>query len=322
MLYNYLISLHHSNIIAILREDNGTTIALFIYQWRSHMNKLFYDDTNTLKKYLKDVQCYDVLESNEQLILVAKAQKGDTKARNLLISTNLRFVIEAIKHYKNSTVSFHELISEGNLGLCEAIDKFDVTRQNNFISYAVWWIRYYVIRAIQKYGNLVRIPLNKKREIMEVKKIEQENHIKGENNPKAILKQIKNAMHISEKYVSQLQNLSRYVDSLHKNLEMADENSGTYEDILVDTNAEDPYLFTLRNAEDEVLTYFLENIPAREAEIIKKRYGIAGVPVRSLKQLSIEYKLTKERIRQLESRGICRMKSIAEEMRHSLHDVA
>lgn len=285
------------------------------------MKQSFYDKNDSLNRYLKGISCYDVLEADEQLILISKAQKGDEKARNLLISTNLRFVIEIIKRYTYSGIPVQEIISEGNLGLFEAIDRFDVKRQNNFISYAVWWIRYYAIRAIQRYGTGVRIPVNKKREIMEIKKIEQENYCKGEGNPRVMLKQAKEAMCVSEKYIFQLQSLSRSVDSLHQNIEITHESIGTYEDILEDTNAEDPYVFALRGEEAEVLAYCLKNIPTREAEVIKKRYGIDGVSPCSLQSLSKEYGLTKERIRQLESRGISRMKSIAENM-HLLNDVA
>ncbi len=279
------------------------------------MRQAFYDDKDILSKYLKDVREYDVLEADKQVELVIKAQKGDEKARNLLISTNLRFVMEVIKRYKYSGVSVQELISEGNFGLFEAIERFDVKRQNHFISYAVWWIRYYVIRAIQKYSTGVRIPANKKREIVQIKKLEQENYYKGEMNSSTVLKQIQDTMGVSEKYILQLQNLSRDVDSIDQVVEMGDNGRATYEDILEDSKVEDPYLFALRGEEFEVLLHCLENIPEREAEIIKKRYGINGIRPRSLQDLSEEYGLTKERIRQLEIRGICRMRSIVAKMK-------
>lgn len=275
------------------------------------MKQSFYDDKEIFQRYVQDVRMYDILPPEEQLALVIKAQAGDEEARNLLISSNLRFVMGIIKRYRHGGLSMPELISEGNLGLFRAIEKFDPTRQNNFISYAVWWIRYYVMRAIQQSGNSIRMPANKTRELLQIRKIEEQNHHDNIVDAREATKRVSEAMNMSEQDIVRLKSISRDVSSLNREIDFGDDGKVTNEDILEDAHAENPHDFVLHGEEAEALEYCLAHIPAREADIVKKRYGLGGAKPCSLGELSEAYGLTKERIRQLEIRGIHRMRAIA-----------
>ena len=277
-------------------------------------NKNYHSDRSVFEKYIKDVQKYEVLSPERQKELVVKSQNGDEEARNLLVSSNLRFVMEIVKKYKYCGLTMQELISEGNLGLFEAIEKFDCTRQNNFISYAVWWIRYYITRLIHQSGKGIRVPMNKSRELLQIQKIEMDAQKDGESDKNKTDALVQDALRVSQEYVQTLKNASKGVVSLNQTIDTGNGGTVTEEDLLKDPKAEDPHVFASYTEELKMLEQFLAKIPKREAEVIRKHYGLGGIVPHSLNDLKKEFKLTKERIRQLKIKGIERMRAMVRSM--------
>ena len=129
-----------------------------------------YDDANILSMYLKEINRIPLLTPEEELPLAKRAQKGDEFARKRMIEANLRFVVNVAKKYQNQGMPLIDLINEGNIGLMTALDKFDPDKGYHFISYAVWWIRQSVMKAINEKSRAVRLPLNRTNELLQIQK--------------------------------------------------------------------------------------------------------------------------------------------------------
>jgi RNA polymerase primary sigma factor len=125
-----------------------------------------YDDANILSMYLKEINRIPLLSAEEEFALAKRVQKGDEFARKRMIESNLRFVVNVAKKYQNQGIPLVDLINEGNIGLMTALDKFDPDKGYHFISYAVWWIRQSVMKAINEKSRAVRLPLNRTNELM------------------------------------------------------------------------------------------------------------------------------------------------------------
>lgn len=130
----------------------------------------FLKETISIKKYYKDIKKIEVLSGDEQVNLAIRAKAGDREAFNKLVSTNLRFVVSIAKEYQYSGLSLEDLIEEGNIGLMQAVEKFDETKGFKFISYAVWWIRHSLIKAVHDYSKNIRLPVNRLNSINKIVK--------------------------------------------------------------------------------------------------------------------------------------------------------
>ena len=126
------------------------------------------NDENILAMYLKEINKIPMISHEEEVELAQKAQAGDTVAKNKLVNANLRFVVNVAKKYQNHGLDLTDLISEGNIGLLTAVEKFDVTKGYHFISYAVWWIRQSILKAICEKSRAIRLPLNRANELVQI----------------------------------------------------------------------------------------------------------------------------------------------------------
>lgn len=265
-------------------------------------------NTDDMQVILKEVSQYEVLDNEEQRRLILKAQKGDQRARDTLIMSNMRFVISFVSKYKRAGIPMNELVSEGTLGLIEAVEKFDLKKNNSFVSYAAFWIRHFVERMINQSAKAVRLPMNKVRLLHQLKREEEILRTHGIMDEAECIEQISRSMNISKEQVMQLKELSQEVVSLDQ--QTSDDTSNiTYLDVLTDNNdirIDDQV--EEKNAKD-ILSKFISKLPSREASIIKDRYGIGGETL-SLSAMSKKYGISKERVRQLEMRGIERLKKL------------
>lgn len=245
-----------------------------------------------------------VLSAEKQKELLAKAQEGDIAARNELMMSNIPFVIKIAKQYKRTGANVDELISEGCLGLHKAIEKFDINKQNNYISYAVWWIRYYIARFIQN-NNSIRKPVNKIREINNINRLKtkiKKDHVLRNMNEVRQEKYIANELQLPVKYLKYLMSTRQDVISLDKkssNYQSEEINRPSTIDTVADREPTPEKNYIEKEMKD-FLRYCINSLPRREAEIIKLRYGFNTGKPKSLEQLSEMFNLSKERIRQLE----------------------
>lgn len=261
------------------------------------------EENNNISLYFADAKREKLLTREEEIELTQRLKKGDSQARAKLIRSNLRFVISIAKQYKNSGLLLEDLIGEGNLGLIIATDRFDPDKGYHFISYAVYWIRQSILRAINEKSRLIRLPLNKAMDLVDLERAVHQccyktGHMPDVEDLASILKkepkEIRNIMAMNNEYVSLEKdfNMDGVKDRLVDVVE--DKNSKAVEDILFDKEL------------TEELKIAMEGLSDIEKEIINARYSL-DQEKKTLKEIGENYSFTKERIRQIEKKALKKM---------------
>ncbi len=258
------------------------------------------ENLNFIAVCFKDSQ---VLSQDKQRELVKLAREGSETARDKLIKSNIRFVADIAKNYLRCGLSFQELISEGTFGLFEAINHYNLDKKNNFISYAVWWVRHYIVKAIQQNANTIRLPMNKVRDLIKIEKVRKEYQKHGCEGDE--IKFISQALEVDEKYIKKLMIITKRKYSLDKNIESGtEENIMTLKDIVANEKAEKAEESYDKKIEKQQITYLLTKLNKREADILLERYGFRDGIGKHLGFLSDKHKITKERVRQIEKKAM------------------
>ncbi|NCB02528.1 MAG: RNA polymerase sigma factor RpoD/SigA [Spirochaetia bacterium] len=263
-----------------------------------------FEDENILSMYLKEINRIPLLTRDEENDLARKASSGDAYARNKMVESNLRFVVNVAKKYQNQGIPLIDLINEGNIGLMNAIEKYDVDRGYHFISYAVWWIRQAILKSICEKSRTVRLPLNRANELLQIQKMQRKLLHENGEEPSAL--EIGNELQMDPTLIEDLLAISRDMISLDAPV-YGDPSNSTVGDFVEDNyRSADDILMTkaLKDDINQALTILSE----KERDIIEMRFGLNGAIPMSLKEIGELYNLTKERIRQIEKKAIERMK--------------
>ena len=262
-------------------------------------------DENILTMYLKEINRIPLLTRAEELELAEKAQKGDKVAKNKMINANLRFVVNVAKKYQNHGLDFEDLISEGNIGLITAIDKFDASKGYHFISYAVWWIRQSILKAICEKSRAIRLPLNRANELV---KIEHARKVVGsKKTEQQEYEEIAKMLNMDSNHVREMINISREMISLDADINDSDNSHAKVSDFFEDEVYSRPEEHAIENSMISDIDNVVETLRPNEAKVIRMRYGLNGYKPMSLKEVGEECALTKERIRQIEKHAIVRL---------------
>lgn len=265
----------------------------------------FVQDFSGIKQYYKEIRKIKVLDGDEQIELVKKAKKGDKQAFDSLISTNLRFVVSVAKDYRYSGLSLEDLISEGNLGLMEAVHRFDETKGFKFISYAVWWIRQALIKAVQDHGKNIRMPLNKINSISKIKKA------------KGLLYQKLNREPTDDELLEVLDDVSESdikSFNINGNIEISidepltEDSDYGYQDFLAGDSYEDFEKQVNLNALKNEIGELLKELSQRELVILTMFYGLDGEEPFTLKDIGEKLNLTNERVRQIKEESLRKLR--------------
>ena len=259
------------------------------------------NDNNILAMYLGEINRIKLLTREEEQECARKAAKGNITARNKLINANLRFVVNIAKKYQGQGLPLEDLISEGNIGLINAIERYDVEKGYHFISYAVWWIRQAILKAICEKSRMIRLPLNRVNELVQIEKARyfvQE----GESE----IKEVARLLDMDPGHVEDLLSISRDMVSLENPL-YDDKDSSTLGDHVEAAKYRSPDADAIDSALQTDIEALLDNLDKKEADIIRYRYGLGNRIPLSLKEIGDRYNLTKERIRQIEKSAIKRL---------------
>jgi RNA polymerase primary sigma factor len=261
-------------------------------------------DENILSIYLKEINKVPLLTREEEQKYARGAADGDTFAKNKLIQANLRFVVNVAKKYQNQGLPLADLISEGNIGLMNAIDRFDVSKGYHFISYAVWWIRQAILKAICEKSRMIRLPLNRANELVQIEKMRKELQSGSKGDPE--IHEIAKALDMREEHVADLINISRDMVSLDTPI-YDEKDSSILSDFVEDKGQKAPEESVIDRSLREDINSVLDTLSGKEADIIQYRFGLNGKRPMSLKEIGNRYKLTKERIRQIEKKALKRL---------------
>jgi RNA polymerase primary sigma factor len=264
-----------------------------------------YDDENVLSIYLKEINKIALLTREEENKYARQAAKGDKAAIDILVSSNLRFVVNVAKKYQNQGLPLSDLINEGNIGLMNAIGRYDVDKGYHFISYAVWWIRQAILKAICEKSRMIRLPLNRANELVQIEKAKKELLSDRGENPD--IEDIAWAVSMDKKHVSNLLNVSREHISLETPV-YENRDSSQLGDFIEDEDYTSPEEAAVANSLRNDINMILETLSDKEADIINLRFGLNGKAPMSLKEIGDKYSLTKERIRQIEKKALARLR--------------
>jgi len=264
------------------------------------------EKSDSLAIYLRDINNIPLLSADEEKKYIALAKKGDKVAKEKLINSNLRFVVKVAKQYRNSGLSFSDLISEGNIGLTVAVDRVDPSKDVHFISYAVWWIRQSILKAISEKSHLIRLPVNRQNELSQIEEKMQE---KREQN----IEEVASSLKIDRSVLASMMAVSHNPLSLDSPIQEGDKNISIGELIKddVSTSPEGDALYA--SLKDDIAK-LLSTLTNREASILKYRFGLEGEEPHSLLEVGMNFNLTKERIRQIEKKSIEKLKSYAKKI--------
>jgi len=261
-------------------------------------------DENVLSMYLAEINAIPLLSRVEEDTCARAAAKGDKKAKEKLIKANLRFVVNVAKKYQNQGLPLMDLISEGNIGLMNAIEKYDVNRGYHFISYAVWWIRQAILKAICEKSRMIRLPLNRANELVQIQKARKElQNMKG-GEPET--EDIARFLDMDAAHVESLVNISRDLVSLDTPV-FAEKDSTLLGEFVEDSEYKSPDEVVMERSLQREINGVLRSLSGKESEIIQYRFGLNGRIPMSLKEVGDKFKLTKERIRQIEKKAIKRL---------------
>jgi len=274
------------------------------------MQTIPYDGENSLSMYLKEINKVALLTRAEEEKYARLAAQGNQPAKDRLVAANLRFVVNVAKKYQNQGMALDDLISEGNIGLINAIERFDVDKGYHFISYAVWWIRQSILKAICEKSRTIRLPLNRANELVQIEKMRKEMFSEEGQEPED--QELARRLGMNEAQVRDLLDISREMISLETPV-YTDRDTSVLSDFLEDANHPSPELQTVHSSLKNDLNEALDTLSDKESKILELRFGLNDKQPLSLKEIGEKFHLTKERIRQIEKKALQKLQSPSEE---------
>lgn len=259
---------------------------------------------NSIKIYMREMGQFSMLSAEKEIELANRIAEGDQSAKNELVEANLRLVVSLARHYQGCGLSYQDLIQEGNIGLIKAAEKFDVSKGFRFSTYASWWIKQALSRAIADQSRTIRIPVHMTENINKFKKTERELLSRLNREPK--IKEIADAMGISEKQAKEIQ--SYIVEPTSLDIQVGDDDDTTIGSFIEDTHFVNPESAYIKESNGDVVNAVLDTLSDREANILRLRFGIGGKKAMTLEEVGKEYGLTRERIRQIEAKALRKLR--------------
>ena len=263
---------------------------------------LIIDDP--VKMYLKEIGKVDLLSTDQELALAEKMAEGDEEAKQKLVESNLRLVVSIAKRYVGRGMFFLDLIQEGNLGLMKAVEKFDYTKGYKFSTYATWWIRQAITRAIADQARTIRIPVHMVETINKVLRVSRQ--LLQELGHEASTEEIAAKMNMSVEKVRDIMKLAQEPVSLETPI--GEEEDSHLGDFIPDDDAPAPAEAASYTLLREQLCEVLHTLTPREEHVLKLRFGLEDGRTRTLEEVGEVFKITRERIRQIEAKALRKLR--------------
>jgi RNA polymerase primary sigma factor len=266
---------------------------------------------DSLRLYLRSIGRVELLTAEEEIALAQRIEKGDMVAKRHMVEANLRLVVSIAKGYLGRGLAFLDLIQEGSLGLIRAVEKFDYRRGYKFSTYATWWIRQAVTRAIADKARTIRIPVHMVEKLNRVAHVERQlvQRLGREPEPQEVAAELK----ISVREVRDILRVAQMPVSLEK--PVGDEDESELGDFVADEATEAPFEAATENLQREDIQRALDALPERERQVIELRYGLRGHEPLTLEEVGRAFGVTRERIRQIENNTLKKLKQLPEAQR-------
>lgn len=258
---------------------------------------------NSVQLYFQQINRIPLLTQEEEVSLAKRSLTGDTEASKRLVEANLRLVVSIAKHYHSSTLSFMDLVQEGNIGLCKAAEKFDYTKGYRFSTYATWWVRQTITRALADQDRVIRIPTNLVEYHNKMSKIIAQYQTEYGATPS--VEELMEETGWTKERVSTLLDLTMSTASLET--PVGDEEEATMGDLIPD-NTYNPVAEAMREADKQVILSVLNTLTEKERDVMTLRFGIGTDNPLTLEEVGEKYNVTRERIRQIENRALKKLR--------------
>ena len=258
-----------------------------------------------VKVYLKEIGRVPLLSSEEEVRLAIAIKDGDEAAKKRLSEANLRLVVSIAKRYLGRGMQFLDLIQEGNLGLIKAVEKFDYTKGFKFSTYATWWIRQAITRAIADQARTIRIPVHMVETINRMRQAT--NQLVYQNGHEPTPEELAKAMDMSVERVREIQRMAQEPASLES--PVGEEEDSSLGDFVADENAEAPGKAADRAMVAQQINLALKSLTPREEKVIRLRFGLDDGRPRTLEEVGRDFGVTRERVRQIEAKAIRKLHS-------------
>ena len=266
---------------------------------------------DSLRLYLRSIGRVELLTADQEIELAKRIEKGDMAAKRHMVEANLRLVVSIAKGYLGRGLSFLDLIQEGSLGLIRAVEKFDYRRGYKFSTYATWWIRQAVTRAIADKARTIRIPVHMVEKLNRVVHVERQLVQKLGREPEP--DEIAAELQITVREVRDILRVAQMPVSLEK--PVGDEEESELGDFVADDQTEEPFEAATENLQREDIQQALDALPERERQVIELRYGLRGHEPLTLEEVGRAFGVTRERIRQIENNTLKKLKQLPEAQR-------
>ena len=272
--------------------------------------------TDSLQLFLKDIGKVRLLSAQEEVDLARRIERGEFDAKQRMVESNLRLVVSIAKNYRNQGLPFLDLIQEGTLGLVRATEKFDHRKGFKFSTYATWWIRQAVARALSDKARTIRMPVHIVERLNRIGRAERMLVTELGREPTA--EQIAEVTGIEPEEVDSIKRSARAPVSLE--MPVGDEEGSEFGQLIADERAESPYERAAEILTKEALREALENLSYRQRRVLELRYGLGGEHPRTLDEVGRTFNVTRERIRQIESQSLKTLQSLTAAQK--LRDIA
>ena len=292
-------------VFSALKDENIPVEETIVEDDNSDLDSLIDSNIDdSVKIYLKDIGRVPLLTGDQEIELAKRMEEGDEEAKRILSEANLRLVVSIAKRYVGRGMQFLDLIQEGNLGLMKAVEKFDYTKGFKFSTYATWWIRQAITRAIADQARTIRIPVHMVETINKQGRATRQLLQRLGREPSA--EEIAEYLGCSVERVREIQKIAQ--DPVSLETPIGEEDDSKMADFIEDESAKSPIDYTAQTMLREQLLAVIETLTPREQEVIRQRYGLNDGRAKTLEEVGREFKVTRERIRQIEAKALRKLK--------------
>ena len=257
-----------------------------------------------VRMYLKEIGKISLLSLDEELALSKRVEEGDEEAKRLLAESNLRLVVSIAKRYVGRNLSFLDLIQEGNIGLMKAVEKFDYDKGYKFSTYATWWIRQAITRALADQARTIRVPVHMVETINKMARIERQMTLELNREPTD--QELSKKMGLSVDKIAEIRKISQ--DPVSLETPIGEEDDSHLGDFLADERTMSPEEFATYEILKDELREVLDTLTVREKEVLELRFGLFDGSSHTLEEVGKQFKVTRERIRQIEAKALRKLR--------------